>query len=446
MLAHVPLYMQIVLGCCFIGGGSVGRADGVHRSTKAPLISPSSIVDQGFLHNASTVSGKPWLNLHVDTVYRAPTSGTLTSLRRYRHAGFLGIKEAAAATDSSGLGGTAVTMLAHVPLYMQWLELQEDREFREHRDAFQMPEEMFRSRYRLSKNLARWLCEEIRPVLVRERVNTATALTVEMQVLCALRFLATGGFQGAIASDESLATSQSSVSRSIHAVVEAIVDCIGDAWISFPDSAAALTSASEAFVRTDCRFQGCVGAVDGTFVCIRAPSDRDVANKAAYFCWKGYYTLNVMVVCDASLKITALETSYPGSVHDSFVWKASSLYRECRSGSLLDGGEYLLAAFNTAHSSLRSLVERCIGVLKMRFRCLQRHWALYYGSVFTSKIIAACAVLHNLCMRAGLPEPDDTSEIDNIAGDAGTYDDEGLAAAGLYWAGRQKRHRMLQMF
>ncbi|KAH7936842.1 hypothetical protein HPB49_005708 [Dermacentor silvarum] len=110
---------QIVLGCCFIGGGSVGRADGVHRSTKAPLISPSSIVDQGCLHNASTVSGKPWLNLHVDTAYRAPTSGTLTSLRRCRHAGFLGIKEAAAATDISGLGGTAVTMLAHVPLYMQ---------------------------------------------------------------------------------------------------------------------------------------------------------------------------------------------------------------------------------------------------------------------------------------------------------------------------------------
>ncbi|KAH7965492.1 hypothetical protein HPB49_008478 [Dermacentor silvarum] len=292
-----------------------------------------------------------------------------------------------------------------------------------------------------------------------------------MQVLCALRFLATGGFQGAIASDESLATSQSSVSRSIHAVIEAIVDCIGDAWISFPDSAAALTSASEAFVRRDCRFQGCVGAVDGTFVCIRAPSDRDVANKAAYSCRKGYYALNVMVVCDASLKITALETSYPGSVHDSFVWKASSLYRECRSGSLLDGGQYLLgdsayplqpwlvtpvpgshisgspaAAFNAAHSSLRSLVERCSGVLKMRFRCLQRHRALCYGSVFTSKIIAACAVLHNLCMRAGLPEADDTSGIDNIAGGTGTYDDEDLAAAGLYRAGRQKRDRMLQMF
>ncbi|KAH7936806.1 hypothetical protein HPB49_004922 [Dermacentor silvarum] len=223
---------------------------------------------------------------------------------------------------------------------------------------------MFRSRYRLSKNLARWLCEEIRPVLVRERVNTATALTAEMQVLCALRFLATGGFQGAIASDESLATSQSSVSRSIHVVVEAI---------SIPDNAVALTSASEAFVRRDCRFQGCVGAVDVTFVCIRAPSDRDVANKAAYFCRKGYNALNVMVVSAAA----------PGAL----LWP-----------------------------------------------------------VFTSKIIAACAVLDNLCMRAGLPEPDDTSGIDNFAGDAGTYDDEDLAAAGLYRAGRQKRDRMLQMF
>ncbi|KAH7954901.1 hypothetical protein HPB49_022689 [Dermacentor silvarum] len=245
-----------------------------------------------------------------------------------------------------------------------------------------------------------------------------------MQVLCALRFLATGGFQGAIASDESSATSQSSVSRSIHAVVQAIVDCIGDAWISFPDSAAALTSASEAFVRR-----------------LQIPRLRRGCGRHIFV-----HTRTIGQVCDASLKITALETSYPGSVHDSFVWKTSSLYRECRSGSLLDGGEYLLAAFNAAHSSLRSLVERCIGVLKMRFGCLQRHRALYYGPVFTSKITTACAVLHNLCMRAGLPEPDDTSGIDNIAGDAGTYDDEDLAEAGLYRAGRQKRDRMLQMF
>ncbi|XP_065306653.1 putative nuclease HARBI1 [Dermacentor albipictus] len=297
-----------------------------------------------------------------------------------------------------------------VPFIVQWLELQEERQFCEHRDAFQMPEEMFRSRYRLSKDLARWLCEELRPVLVQERVNTRTALTVEVQVLCALRFLATGAFQGAIASDE------------------------------------------------DCRFQGCVGAVDGTFVCIRALSERDDANKAAYFCRKGYYALNVVVVCDANLRITALETSYPGSVHDSFVWKASSLYAERRSGSLLHGGEYLLgdsayplqpwlvtpvpgshisgspaAIINAAHSSLRSLVERSIGVLKMRFRCLQRHRALYRGPVFTSKITEACAVLHNLCVRAELPEPDCTSGIDDFDGDVNAYDDsEDVTVATLY--------------
>ncbi|XP_070395233.1 uncharacterized protein [Dermacentor albipictus] len=110
---------QIVFESCFIGGGSVGRADGAHLSAKAPLISPTSIVDQGCLRNASAVFGKPSFHLHVDAVYRAPTWSTLTSLRRHRHDGFLGIKEAAAVTAFSGLGGTAVTMLAHVPLYMQ---------------------------------------------------------------------------------------------------------------------------------------------------------------------------------------------------------------------------------------------------------------------------------------------------------------------------------------
>ncbi|XP_054928234.1 putative nuclease HARBI1 [Dermacentor andersoni] len=329
-----------------------------------------------------------------------------------------------------------------VPFIVQWLELQEERQFREHRDAFQMREEMFRSRCRLSKGLARSLCEELRPVLVRERVNTRTALTVEVQVPCALRFLATGGFQGAITSDEDLTTSQSSFSRSVHAVIEAIVDCIGDAWISFPDDTAALSSASEGFVRRDCRFQGCVGAADGTYVCIRAPSERDDANKPAYFCRKGYYALNVMCTtaprdfCNPCQNFASKgDSAYPLQP-----WLVTPV-----PGNHIYGSP--AAMFNAAHSSLRSLVERCIGVRKMRFGCLQRHRALYYGPVFTSKIIAACAVLHNLYVRAELPEPDCTPGIDDFDGDVNAYDDSGdVTAATLYRAGRQKRERMLQMF
>ncbi|KAH7937405.1 hypothetical protein HPB49_011750 [Dermacentor silvarum] len=34
--------------------------------------------------------------------------------------------------------------------------------------------------------------------------------------------------------------------------------------------------------------------------------------------------------------------------------------------------------YNTAHSAMRSVVERCIGLLMNRFRCLQRYRTLLY--------------------------------------------------------------------
>ncbi|XP_049269975.1 putative nuclease HARBI1 [Rhipicephalus sanguineus] len=349
-----------------------------------------------------------------------------------------------------------------LPFIVQWLQLQAEREFREHCDAFSMPEELFRLRYRLTKDMVRWLCGELRRDLERRRTGTRTALTVEQQVLCALRFFATGSYQGAIASDEDVATSQSSRSSSAS----------GDEWIAFPASAQELAAAKEGFVHMDPRFEGCIGAVDGTFVCIRAPYERDDGNKAAYFCRKGFYALNVMVVCDATLRITALDPSYPGSVHDAFVWRAFTLSQEFNGGSRGQGGEFLLgdsayplqpwlltpipgahqagspaARFNRAHSSLRCVVERCIGVLKARFRCLQRYRALYYGPLFTSKIISACAVLHNLSVRQQLPEPDDIPGTEE-GEDPDVYaDDDGdVAAVGMYQAGTQRRDRLLQWF
>ncbi|KAH6940058.1 hypothetical protein HPB50_024581 [Hyalomma asiaticum] len=112
--------VAIGLWCYFSGGGPAGLADGAHRPAKARLSSPTYTIKHNCLHSAGAASGKPWPYLHVDGDYCAPTSSTMTSSGRYQHAEFLGLKEAAVATIFSGLGGTAVTMLAHVPLYMQF--------------------------------------------------------------------------------------------------------------------------------------------------------------------------------------------------------------------------------------------------------------------------------------------------------------------------------------
>lgn len=51
----------------------------------------------------------------------------------------------------------------------------------------------------------------------------------------------------------------------------------------------------------------------------------------------------------------------------------------------------------------RNSVERAIGILKGRFRCLLVHRVLQYHPDVVAKIVIACSVLHNICNRAGAP-------------------------------------------
>lgn len=71
--------------------------------------------------------------------------------------------------------------------------------------------------------------------------------------------------------------------------------------------------------------------------------------------------------------------------------------------------------FNNAHTSIRSLIERCNGVLKNRFRCLIKHRILHYSPQKASQIINACVVLHNICIQNNIQLilDDNEENIDN---------------------------------
>lgn len=62
-------------------------------------------------------------------------------------------------------------------------------------------------------------------------------------------------------------------------------------------------------------------------------------------------------------------------------------------------------AFNNAHRRTRVRIEQCFGVLKMRFRCLQRYRTLHFAPDRAGNIVTACAVLHNMCIAYNMPEP-----------------------------------------
>lgn len=59
----------------------------------------------------------------------------------------------------------------------------------------------------------------------------------------------------------------------------------------------------------------------------------------------------------------------------------------------------LESRYNTKFNSARSVVERAIGMLKGRWRCLCKQRMLHYKPTTSSKIINACSVLHNICIE-----------------------------------------------
>lgn len=58
--------------------------------------------------------------------------------------------------------------------------------------------------------------------------------------------------------------------------------------------------------------------------------------------------------------------------------------------------------YNHSHKITRSVIERCNGVLKGRFRCISSERTLRYSPAKVGAIVISCGVLHNMCIRAGV--------------------------------------------
>lgn len=63
-------------------------------------------------------------------------------------------------------------------------------------------------------------------------------------------------------------------------------------------------------------------------------------------------------------------------------------------------------SYNAAHTKTRSIIERSFGLLKSRFRCLDKSGGtLLYKPEKVCRIVVACFVLHNYCTRQNIAAP-----------------------------------------
>ncbi|KAJ8930398.1 hypothetical protein NQ314_016793 [Rhamnusium bicolor] len=186
---------------------------------------------------------------------------------------------------------------------------------------------------------------------------------------------------------------------------------------------------------------GIIGCIDCTHIAIVPPKTNDpVYPERIYANRKNYHSLNVQLVCDERMKILHVNLRFPGSSHDSHIWNNSNIEPVPRNiHERGNGGYFLLGdsgyplrpwlltpvanaeteeeeAYNEVHRRARSTIERCNGLLKMRFRFLLKHRVLHYAPNKVSKIINACVLLHNMCI-------DNNVEL-NLEGDEADMDFE----------------------
>ncbi|XP_067614427.1 putative nuclease HARBI1 [Eurosta solidaginis] len=268
-------------------------------------------------------------------------------------------------------------------------------------DPFQMEEDDFYKRYRFDKGTVLYLIEILD---INEPLNNrGLPISASLQFLTALRFLGRNVHQSDIGDLHGM--SQATVGRVIHVLQR----------VQFPEV---------------------IGAIDCIHVRIKCPAkDIGVMMAGHYLNRKGYYSLNVQIVCDADCKILDTVARSRGSNHDARMWNECQLknklqrMRSSHNGVLLGDGGYPLSPillppvrnpstpkeerYNRSHIATRSKIECLNGQIKLEFRSIFERLRVDLDRA--KNVIIAVAVLHNIAKERNLAFLDAESAIEPVA-------------------------------
>jgi hypothetical protein len=174
-------------------------------------------------------------------------------------------------------------------------------------------------------------------------------------------------------------------------------------------------------------FKDCIGAIDGSHIPVFPPENK----RAAFRNRKGFLSQNVLAVCGFDSKFLMVLAGWEGSVMDSMLWLEGR-----RIGALpIPEGKYLLGdaafancdncltpyrgvryhpkewalgdktpqnreeLFNLRHWTLRNVIGRSFGIVKLRFKILTQPRPFKMDA--QARIVPALCVLHNILVNIG---------------------------------------------
>ncbi|KAJ1200497.1 hypothetical protein NDU88_004321 [Pleurodeles waltl] len=265
--------------------------------------------------------------------------------------------------------------------------------------------------YRLDRATIQELCAQLEPDLMSP-IRQLTGIPPLVQVLSVLHFMASGSFQTTVAISSGM--SQPMFSKVLSRVLSALMKYMRS-YIVFPEVGDLATVKGDFYALG--HIPNIIGAIDGTHVALVPPSE----SEQVYRNRKSYHSMNVQVVCLADQYISHVNAKFPGSVHDAYIMRNSSIpyvmeqLQRHRVWLIGDSGypnlSWLLTPvrnprtraeerYNEAHGRTRRVMERTFGLLKARFRRMHMTGgSLMYSPKKVCQIIVACCMLHNLALR-----------------------------------------------
>ena len=215
------------------------------------------------------------------------------------------------------------------------------------------------------------------------------------------------------------------MSHIIQETLNAIWKALKDKYVSPPKSATDWKNISRDF-ESVWHLPHCIGAIDGKHIAMQCPKK----SGSLYFNYKGWFSIVLMAVCDASYNFTLVDIGQYGSPNDSSVLNNSEMGKAFEDGSMslpqpehlpgcglpqlpfyLVGDEifalkpWLLqpypgknireeeSIFNYRLSRARRVIENCFGILVARWRIFCR--AIEAKVETVQAIVQAAICLHN---------------------------------------------------
>jgi len=248
----------------------------------------------------------------------------------------------------------------------------------------------------------------------------------EDKVLLMLRYYATGSFVRV--DGDFVGIHVSTAGKIVKDVSEALAELRAD-FIYMPESEAERKQIRQEFYNI-AKFPACIGAMDCTHIKIRSPGGD---HPEIFRNRKGFFSINVQTISDAKLRIQNIVARWPGSSHDTTIFKNSVIKQQFDSAKfgdcvlVGDGGypimKYLLTPmlnpvtevenlFNESQIVTRNPVERSYGVWKCRFPNLSVGIGVKLPTALA--IIVATAVLHNIALKFGDAVPRKTRQLEKL--------------------------------